>query len=84
MLDLRVEDMILHPNFFEEIFDFARLLVEKGDEYSLKINPLYRSIGFLETINYLQSLYTHTKPNDISNRDPEVFPDYNMRKGVKN
>lgn len=57
MLDLRVEDMILNPMFFSEIVDFAQQMVSlPNPTENLRINPLYRSIGFLESLSFLNDL----------------------------
>lgn len=56
VLDHRVEDMLLNPGFFKEILDFAEAILSQGEEAQVKIklNPLVRSIGFLETLTYLR------------------------------
>ena len=60
VLDLRVEDMVLNPLFFREINDFASAIYSKEDSQNqIKINPLVRSIGFLESMHFLQKLYVN-------------------------
>jgi len=47
--------MVLNPHFFPEILDFAHQILTHPS-HSLKLNPLYRSIGFLESLHFLESL----------------------------
>lgn len=57
VLDLRVEDIVLNPLFFKEILDFATSITLQDDApFKLKINPLLRSIGFLESLHFLREL----------------------------
>jgi hypothetical protein len=54
-----VEDMVLNPGFLGEIVDFAQAMtLHDNSENQLSINPLVRSIGFLETMNFLRELST--------------------------
>jgi hypothetical protein len=55
VLDARCEQMVLSPNFFQESVDFQTQLQRcVSDEVislqEAKQNPLYRSIGHLETL----------------------------------
>jgi hypothetical protein len=49
--------MVLNPGFLGEIVDFAQAMtLHDNSENQLSINPLVRSIGFLETMNFLREL----------------------------
>ena len=48
IIDDRVEDMVLNPQFLPEIVEFAKTL--KSDEQT----PFLVSIGFLDTVRYLK------------------------------
>ena len=75
MLDLRVEDMVLNPAYFREITDFATAILTTNQDapFQIKINPLVRSIGFLESLHFMQDLYVNG----------EVYQDYRRNKEVK-
>lgn len=75
MLDLRVEDMVLNPNFFPEIIDYASQLSMIPDENALKINPHWRSIGFYESVKYLRSFHEL--------QDPTLYFDFLKRQSIK-
>lgn len=80
VLDLRVEDMVLTPQFFNEITDFAEQLTQQAP-FQIKINPLLRSIGFLETIQFLNSLYRFK--NKDGEESSQLYFDYRRRYDVK-
>jgi len=49
--------MIMNPGFFKEVTDFANLITQQNDaNLQVKLNPLVRSIGFPETVQFLRSL----------------------------
>ena len=57
VLDLRVEDMVMNPLFFKEIADFSQAVAAQNNAlFKVKINPLVRSIGFLESLELLRKL----------------------------
>jgi hypothetical protein len=56
---MRVEDMVSNSGYFKEIIDFADIIVKKNDPYLNKINPFYRSIGFLETMKFMNDFYLY-------------------------
>jgi hypothetical protein len=53
VLDLRVEEMVMNDAFFPEVIDFSQKITDNGDLENLKINPLIRCIGYLESVKYL-------------------------------
>jgi len=67
--------MLLNEGFFREVVDFGSALIDQNDPHQLKINPLFRAIGFTETLRYLQAFHRLT--------DPYLYFDFAKRKGVR-
>eukprot|EP00347_Sterkiella_histriomuscorum_P002465 403368043 len=80
VLDLRVEDMIMNDAFFPQLVDFSKQCVNQKDPELHKINPLFRSIGFLESIRYLQSF--HQLEGGVNGENSMIFMDYLKRKSI--
>ncbi|CDW77441.1 trna isopentenyltransferase 9 [Stylonychia lemnae] len=57
VLDLRVEEMVMNDAFFHEVIEFSKIISEHENLENLKINPLIRCIGYLESVKYLQSFH---------------------------
>ena len=68
VIDLRVEDMILNPDFYPQLLDFAEEVVSCGDSFSFNTNPLIRSIGFQESLTFLQKMLAEPKPRDAKKK----------------
>lgn len=69
----------MNPLFFNEVTDFASQIVQQKDApFKVKINPLVRSIGFLESLDFMRKLLSQP------GREGHVYFDYMRHKGVKN
>jgi hypothetical protein len=53
IIDFRVEEMLAKDNFFSDTLDFAKKITELKDPHLIKVIPLFKSIGFLQTIQFL-------------------------------
>lgn len=67
--------MVMNDNFFPELIDFAQLLVNQKNPNILKVNPLLKCIGFLESVKYLQAFHQLG--------DPNIYVDFMKRKNIK-
>jgi len=61
ILDLRVEEMITHPDYFKEIISFAKTCEKaiKAEEVDIEVlnkNALFNCIGFVESVKYLDQV----------------------------
>jgi len=61
ILDLRVEEMITQPEYFNEIISFAKtyekaVRAEEADIEVLNKNALFNCIGFVESVRYLEQV----------------------------
>lgn len=68
--------MLLNENYFGELIDYAKLLINENKNDVMKINPLSRSIGFMESIKYLRSFHSFN--------DPYIYYDFMARKATRN
>jgi hypothetical protein len=70
----------MNPGFFNEITDFAQLITQQNDaNLQVKLNPLVRSIGFPETVQFLRSLIQSDSDSFIHfdyRRKPQVRQQY--------
>ena len=66
--------MLLNPDFYPQLLDFAEEVASCGDSFSFQTNPLVRSIGFLESLTFLQRVLEEPLPTE-----PKQRKEYNRR-----
>ena len=47
--------MVLHPDFYGQVLDFAKQ-ASNTDPFAFQVNPLVRSIGFLESMGFMRRI----------------------------